>query len=258
MAIKTVQYKILSVGLTDVGEVRQNNEDIFELLPEENCYIIADGMGGHQAGEIAARESVKILAQMIKLAQENHVFENKTSKELRDWFREAIAEINRRIFVMGSSSESLYGMGTTICSLFFFGEQAIHAHVGDSRIYRLRNNQLKQLTKDHSLLRELIDLGQISEDQSEYFMYKNILTKAIGTEPIVRPSVHVSDIHVNDLYLLCTDGLTDLLSKDEIQKILSDPSNSLMTCAQTLVNKAKAYGGHDNITVILVHIQNNS
>lgn len=255
MAVKTVPYKILSVGVSDIGEVRQNNEDVFELLPEECCYIIADGMGGHQAGEIAAKETTKILAQMIKLANGNHVFESKPTKEIREWFREAIIEINRRIFVMGNSSESLYGMGTTLCSLYFNGECVIQAHVGDSRIYRLRNNQLKQLTKDHSLLRELIDLGQIDEEQTEYFMYKNILTKAIGTEPTVRPSVHVGDVHLHDLFLLCTDGLTDLLTKEEIQNTLLEHSTSLITCAQKLVDKAKANGGHDNITVVLVYIQ---
>jgi protein phosphatase len=256
MVLNTVQkkYKISSAGLSDIGKVRQNNEDVFALLPEENCYIIADGMGGHQAGEIAAKETVKILSQMLVLAQQNHVLVGKTLKEIRDWFREAIAEINRRIFVMGSTSEGLYGMGTTVCCLYFCGENAIYSHVGDSRIYRLRNNQLKQLTKDHSLLRELIDLGQIDEEQTEYLMYKNILTKAIGTEPQVRPSVHASEVQENDLYLMCTDGLTDLLSKEDIQRVLIQNISSLELCAKSLVEQAKAQGGHDNITVVLAHL----
>lgn len=144
-------------------------------------------------------------------------------------------------------------MGTTLCCLFFHEEGLIFAHVGDSRIYRLRDEQLEQLTKDHSLLRDLVDQGQLNDSQATEFLYKNIITKAIGTEPKVDPTVTSSNIQIGDIYLMCTDGLSDLLTAKEIAEILKE-SISKEAAAETLIKRANAEGGRDNITVVIVKI----
>jgi protein phosphatase len=144
-------------------------------------------------------------------------------------------------------------MGTTLCCLSFHPEGLIYAHVGDSRIYRLRQGQLEQLTQDHSLLRELIELGQLSEQQAEEFLYKNIITKAIGTELSVEPSVAQTNLEEGDVLLMCTDGLTDLVCRKEMQELLNRYPEE--EAVQMLVGKAKENGGYDNITIILVKVK---
>lgn len=249
-----MSFDVSACGLSDIGLVRQNNEDVWIRLPSVPFFVLADGMGGHQAGEVAAHEAVNGLCLLFKEfldAQEGHKI---SSKEIRDTIRHAIEQVNVQIYGMGLDNETLAGMGTTICSLYLYDAHVIYGHVGDSRIYRLRNKKLKMLTKDHSLLRELIDLGQLNEKQASEFLYKNIITKAIGTEAYVEPSIHVGDLRNGDTYLMCTDGLTDLLTKEEIEKIMNQHS-SLEECAQKLIDSAKEKGGHDNITVVLVHAQ---
>lgn len=249
-----MSFKVTAVGLSDIGLVRQNNEDVWDQLPEEHFFVLADGMGGHQAGEIAAREAVSKICQLMKKILKVDSKKKKSISEIKENLYKSIEQVNKSIYQLGNESESLKGMGTTLCCLCVHQEGLIYAHVGDSRIYRLRNKHLKLLTKDHSLLRELVDLGQISEQQAEDFLYKNIITKAIGTEPVVEPTVNVGDLHSGDIYLLCSDGLTDLLSKEEIENVLIHSPNIEKGAAQ-LVQSAKEKGGHDNITVVLVKVQ---
>lgn len=253
MVVSLMRFKITAVGLSDIGLVRQNNEDVWDQLLDENFFVLADGMGGHQAGEVAAREAVSLLCQFVKKALK----EGKRKKgllEIKEAIYHAIENVNKAIYKLGNESENFKGMGTTLCCLFIHEEGAIYAHVGDSRIYRLRGKHLKLLTKDHSLLRELVDLGQISEKQAEDFLYKNIITKAIGTEALVEPTINTGDLHSPDVYLLCSDGLTDLLSKEEIEAILNE-TKDIQEGAQLLIQQAKEKGGHDNVTVLLVKVQ---
>ena len=172
---------------------------------------------------------------------------------MRFAIKSGIELVNQIIYEMGRGDEILLGMGTTLCCLHFHEEGIIYAHVGDSRIYRLRNDKLSQLTKDHSLLRELVDKGSISESDSKEFAYKNIITKAVGTEPYVTPTVQTADYRDDDLYLMCSDGLTDLISKHEIETILKENAD-LKICAEALVQAAKDKGGFDNITVVLLKL----
>lgn len=251
MVTSLMSFRIAAFGLSNIGLVRQNNEDVWAELPDENFYVIADGMGGHQAGEVASREAVNYLCRLMKKILKHDSKHAKSLTEVRDLLHQAIQIVNEKIYCIGSETETLRGMGTTLCCIAVHPQGLIYAHVGDSRIYRLRNKKLELLTKDHSLLRELVDMGQISEDQAMDFLYKNIITKAIGTEPTVEPPVEVTELKAGDIYLMCTDGLTDLLRKKEIEEILN--KNTLLPeSAQQLIQQANERGGHDNITVLLI------
>lgn len=252
MEQKLMPFKIQVYGLSDIGLQRENNEDVWAELPEEHLYVLADGMGGHQAGEVASSEAVSCFCELMRkvLAKENRVL---NLKEMRFAIKSGIELVNQIIYEMGRGDEILLGMGTTLCCLHFHEEGIIYAHVGDSRIYRLRNDKLSQLTKDHSLLRELVDKGSISESDSKEFAYRNIITKAVGTEPYVTPTVQTTDYRNDDLYLMCSDGLTDLISKHEIETVLKE-NPDLKNCAEVLVQAAKDKGGFDNITVVLLKL----
>jgi len=253
MVIHLMPYKVQSFALTDVGHVRSNNEDSWSQIPDENFFVLADGMGGHQAGEIASHEAVAILSRLVKEDKAKPLL-SKSVDDIVDILRQAFYRVNAGVYTLSCQNEDWKGMGTTLCCLIIHPQGAICAHVGDSRIYRLRSQRLEQLTQDHSLLRELADLGQIEEDQTSGGLYRNILTRAIGTEPIVEPTVMVSDIAVGDAFLLCSDGLSDLLSKADIEKILNQ-GDDLEENAKKLIKVAKQRGGYDNITVVLVKVQ---
>ncbi len=254
MVFRTMPFKVVKYALSDIGLVRQNNEDVWAELPEHNVFILADGMGGHQAGEIAAKEAVNSLCENLEDFLNANGNSPLSKSTLRQAFKQSIEQANKVVYRMGRSNEVLKGMGTTICCLQLLQDCVVYAHVGDSRIYRLRNKKLEQLTKDHSLLRELMDLGKLNEKQAEDFLYKNIITKAIGTEPIVEPTIQVSDLYLGDVYLLCSDGLSDLLSLEEMEKIMNGAKN-IEDSVHLLISQAKEKGGYDNITVILVGVK---
>lgn len=249
MAFQVMLYQVSTHCISDIGLIRQNNEDFWKLLKDEQFFILADGMGGHQAGEIASKETVDQLCHLFQ--QRRHLF-HQTIEIAKQTLKEMIQEVNTDIYRLGRETPHLRGMGTTLCCIFFHSEGLIYGHVGDSRIYRFRQNQLEQLTQDHSLLRELIDLGQLSEQQAEDFLYKNIITKAIGTGAVVEPTINQTSLEIGDVLLLCTDGLSDLVCFEEIEDILSrHPEEEAI---QLLIKHAKQHGGYDNITVILVKV----
>lgn len=253
MVFNVKNYKILVFGNTDVGLVRKNNEDYWTQLPDEKFYVLADGMGGHKGGEVASREAAQSLCADFK--EKLSASPNKDSNAVMELLFDAICDANQIVYRMGKQFEELRGMGTTLCCLYIHDEGLIYAHVGDSRIYRLRNNELQKLTRDDSLLRELIDLGQITEQQSDNFLYKNILTKAVGTAPSIEPTVAIDNIENNDMIIMCSDGLTDMLTDEDIKRIMLEfPEREV---APALVNAAIEKGGFDNVTVVLVKIQEN-
>lgn len=253
MVIHTMPFKVKVCGLSDIGLVRHNNEDVWMALPEERFFVLADGMGGHQAGEVAAREAAKDIALSVKKAFKRHAKGIEDYSQVPLFFYKAIEHANQVVYKMSRTHEHLRGMGTTLCFIFFHQEGLIFGHVGDSRIYCFRNKKINQLTQDHSLLRELIDLGQLDEQQASGFLYKNIITKAIGTEPNVEPSVNCFEFKKHDRFLLCSDGLSDLLSAEEIRDILNHFSDN-EKALKKLVDVAKDRGGHDNITVMLIEV----
>lgn len=247
--------KLKSSALSDVGLVRQNNEDVCGELPECRFFVIADGMGGHQAGEIAAKTAVESLLEIVKKGNDKKLF-HKPLTESYNFLKNAIEKVNSIVYDKGRTAIEWKGMGTTICFLFFHEQGLVYGHIGDSRIYRLRNHKLEQLTKDHSLIRELVEHGQLSERQiGDYYIYKNIITKAIGTEPRVEPTMKIAEVQNSDTYLMCTDGLTDLIPAQEIESILNFHT-TLSEAATTLIQAAKDRGAHDNVSVLLVNVEN--
>lgn len=253
MAASILPYKVVAYGLSDVGRVRQNNEDAWLALEDPQFYVLADGMGGHQAGEIAAFEATQGLCEIV--SQQWKEDENLSFHDMRKAMRMAIEQVNRRVYKKSRSDPELKGMGTTLCCVYFHPKGVVYAHVGDSRIYRLRGRRLEQLTKDHSLCRELVDQGQLTEKQAPDFAYRNIITRAIGTEPAVEPSVHLSDVVDSDLYLMCSDGLSDLLSTREMHAILNQ-NMGIPDTVKEFIATANARGGHDNITVVIMRVSN--
>jgi protein phosphatase len=245
-------YKVSVYGISDKGLVRSNNEDFWTHVHELDFVVLTDGMGGHRAGEVAAREAAKALCehlqQTLAIAGPSLSID-----EAHGLIQLSIEHANHTVYELSKAEKEWRGMGTTLCCLLCHPQGIIYAHVGDSRIYRLHNARLRQLTKDHSLLRELVDLGQVNERSKDKFIYKNIITKAVGTEKSVEPSVHISDVAKNDIYLMCSDGLTDMLSTKEIESVLNNIQN-IEVAARILVAKANAKGGHDNITLVIIKI----
>lgn len=244
-------YKVSVYGLSDIGLVRQNNEDVWAQLPEDSFFVLADGMGGHQAGEIAAREAVDHLCEIFKKTKESHA--TFSLQEAQAFIFESIQQVNEFVYHLGHNYSDFKGMGTTLCCVWVREDGIIYGNVGDSRIYRLREKKLEQLTQDDSLLRELINSGQINEEQAGNFLYKNIITKAIGTESSLEPTVYTNSLIAGDTILMCSDGLTDLLTRDEICQVMIHSKES--DIARYLVKAAKLRGGYDNITVVVIKIQ---
>ncbi len=257
LKVQPLKLKLTAYGLSDIGLVRQNNEDVWGSVPEHHFYALADGMGGHQAGEVASREAILFLCNYIRGELENKSPEEYGSSQIVALMERAIQATNRCVYEMSTSHELLKGMGTTLCCLYVHDEYAVYAHVGDSRIYRLRGGRLEQLTQDHSLLRELIDQGLHYQQTAETQQYKNIITKAIGTEDSIETSIHCSLICPNDIYLLCSDGLSDVLSKAELEECLNQPY-TVEEKVRALIHNAKHKGGFDNITVVLVEVTANT
>lgn len=244
--------KVTAAGLSDIGLVRENNEDVWGEIPRKRFYILADGMGGHLAGEVAARVAVDQLITLMN-GDLGAQIEKTGLDEARHLLAAAIGEVNNHVFRMGRKDPALRGMGTTLCCLYFHPQGVIYGHVGDSRIYRLHEGKLAQVTKDHSLLCELVELGELTERQAQEHAYKNIITRAIGTEPSVEPSVQTAEMIQGDMYLMCSDGLSDLLSRKEMEEIIKSAATP-RKAAGALVAVAKEKGGHDNITVVIAKV----
>lgn len=227
-------------GATDVGLVRRVNQDVWYGNTEQNIFLVADGMGGHKAGEVAAETAMKHTVAYLT---------SHPNKSLQ-LVEEAICFANRKVYELSIAKSEYAGMGTTICLLAILDKIFI-GHVGDSRIYRFRK-KLERLTEDHSLAQELMNIDGESHD-TKYLPVKNVLTRAIGTYPTVSPSIQSFDYESEDLFLLCSDGLTNYVSDEQISKILSK-KNSLSNSGESLIRLAKQQGGGDNITVVLVQI----
>lgn len=253
MVVELMPYKVTVVGMSDVGLVRENNEDVWAEMPEHQLYVLADGMGGHRAGEVAASQAVNSFCLLMEKIF-RHKGKELSLNKIKDAIRQAIELVNRILHEMGLNDPELRGMGTTFCCVHFHSKGVVLANVGDSRIYRMRHHKLEQLTRDHSLFRDLVDTGEIEENEASEFQYKNIITRAVGTEPSVIPSIYHSDIKEGDILLMCSDGLSDHLLPGEIESILNKIADTQMQ-AEALVEGAKEKGGHDNITVVVLKVE---
>jgi len=242
-----------SWGLSHVGLVRTNNEDVWAQVGGYPFFILADGMGGHRAGEVAAKEAVEALDRIIRQRFQDKPAESYTLNGLKELVYSALVDVNSVVYAIGSSDASLQGMGTTLCCVFVHPLGVIYGHVGDSRIYRLRGHELKQLTEDHTLTTPYID-GPSNPDSPD-IQYKSYLTRTIGNDPLTIPDVETTEVKQNDYYLLCSDGLTDMVPFEEIERILR-AAPSVRDCVQNLINTAIMNGGNDNVTAIVVKITN--
>ena len=241
--------KVESFGASDIGLVRLNNEDVFALIPQEQFYILTDGMGGHNAGEVAASETVIHLCNQMKKSHPKTA----SLEEWTDFFKQAIQKANDHLVKLASKNKDLEGMGTTLCLAHLIDKTLVYAHVGDSRIYRIRKGRLTQLTRDHSLRDDLIAKGELDESLAFSFPYKNVITRAVGTQKKVAPDIATDPIESEDLYFLCSDGLTDALSDAQIHDII-DAAPSTQQAVEELILEAKKSGGNDNITIVMLKI----
>ena len=243
-------FKVQFHGASDVGLVRTNNEDAWLAGPNNTIFLVADGLGGHQAGEVAAREAIeKFFSLFIELFPQTQQ-DPLTDAQVEERLKVCFEKTNEHVFELSSTHELLKGMGTTFCALTLHGEKAAISHVGDSRIYLLRNGVLDQLTKDHCWTR-----GLFFASQPEERMSKGVLTRAIGTMPTVEPTIQMISLQPHDLFLLCTDGLSDMVDHNEIESILNRPM-TIGERVRMLVACAKQKGGGDNITMILIEVFN--
>jgi protein phosphatase len=237
-------------GKTDVGRLREHNEDNIAWDADLGLALLADGMGGHNAGEVASALAVDTILGVLRTAlpaTENLV-------ERSALLRDAVEDANRAIFTQSQEQPQCAGMGTTLVGALFSNDNVILAHVGDSRIYRLRDTELAQITTDHSLLEELVQSGYLTKEEAELSVNKNLITRALGIEADVDADIDEHGVMADDIYLLCSDGLSDLVSDHDIAAILNDRNRDLETAAASLVFAANAKGGTDNISVILVHV----
>ncbi|OGN59608.1 MAG: hypothetical protein A3F40_01905 [Chlamydiae bacterium RIFCSPHIGHO2_12_FULL_27_8] len=233
-------------AISDIGTVREINQDIFKIFSDHKLFSIADGMGGHKAGDVAAKETLEHLSYLL---MKSFVKTQMNDEEVIYHLKIAIQEANFRVYNLNKKFEHLSGMGTTLCVMHFNEKSAIFAHVGDSRIYHIRKNELNQLTLDHSLINKLKakNINNFNEKT-----VKNIITKAIGTHPTVEPSIGTVLYEKEDLFLMCTDGLSDYVANDQILNILKNHTIDL--ACQKLIDQAKINGSHDNITALIVKI----
>jgi len=235
-------------GKSDIGQVRQKNEDVFRILPDSRFFIVADGMGGHRAGDVAAREAADALARRMQTFYEING-PDLSLDEAKEALAEAIQLANQHVWSLGTAHEEYEGMGTTLCCLWILPVGVVYAHVGDSRIYRLRNGVVDQLTQDHSLLARMLEIGK----NNGAMCNRHVITRAIGTEPFVEPCIVSTPVQPGDCYLLCTDGLSDLLSEETIARIILS-SRSLEEAVDRMIAHANSRGGRDNITALLAKL----
>lgn len=238
--------------VTDTGQARKHNEDFVAADADYGLAILADGMGGYNAGEVASGMTVTLLMQGLKtrLAE----FDAGGAAALADVVREEVAKSNTAVYETARSRPQCAGMGTTLVMAVFHDNQLVVAHIGDSRLYRLREERLDQITRDHSLLQEQIDSGMLSEEEAAHSHNKNLVTRALGVDPEVPLDVAIHEAKPGDIYLLCSDGLTDMVPIDDIRDTVDLMGANLPLAAQHLVQMANDHGGRDNITVALVKI----
>ena len=241
--------KIITSGITDVGCVRASNEDSLGLFPDLNLFVVADGMGGHAAGEVASQMAVEqIKAYIASNAKDNG---SATPLSNEEKLSKAIAYANLQIFKTGSEDPKLNGMGTTVVALLSTDEESVVGFVGDSRLYLVRGGTIEQLTHDHSMVNEYVQKGLLSAEAAEHHPQKHVLSRAMGTGIDVAVETFTRLPEVGDTYLLCSDGLSNKLSALEMSHII-ESSGDLDEAAKSLIQKAIQAGGEDNITVLLV------
>ncbi len=254
----SLRGKIDFAERSDTGRIRDHNEDAIGSDGDIGLMVLADGMGGYNAGEVASGIAVQIVTELATeaAAREDRADIDEHSGLMRQSIilRDAVYRANKIIFQTAQSQTHCEGMGTTIVACMFFDNKVSIAHVGDSRAYRLRGGQFEQVTLDHSLLQELVDRGFYSAEEAQRSTNRNYVTRALGVEPTVEVEVHEHEVLPDDLYLLCSDGLPDMVEDEDIHLTISTFNASLDVVSQQLVELANNQGGRDNISVMLAQV----
>jgi PPM family protein phosphatase len=240
--------QLIHAANTHVGMVRTGNEDAYlaEATPDRGIYIVADGMGGHAAGEIASSMAVEMISAALRASAA-------PLSKLKDVATEAVLHANREIFNRTIQEPDKHGMGTTLTAMVVGDGRYMIAHVGDSRAYLLRDGTLTQVTVDHSYVQEQVDAGYLTPEQARYHPFSNVITRCVGVATDVEPTIYEGDVLDGDLYLLATDGLTGMVEDKNLLKILT-ARKSPGPMVDALLWDANRAGGVDNITAVVVHI----
>lgn len=249
--------EIVGFGATDLGCRREKNEDAYLIDTSHNLYVVADGMGGHLGGEFASRMAVTTIGEAISNIMQDPEMTLQSNIDIRpgdykSYLKYAISTASGRIFDRSSRDPSLRGMGTTVVAVMFHEGKAYYANVGDSRCYFLRAGKLKQLTKDHSLVGEQLRAGIINPGDIKNHKLKNIITRSVGFQEDVEADINVRNVRTGDKLLLCTDGLTNLVSAEEIEAVVAEKSPK--DACNELIELANSHGGDDNITAIVAEV----
>lgn len=251
------RMNLRSFGITDVGLKRSHNEDNFYRSDELGIYLVADGMGGHAAGEVASSAAVDSVTEFVnKFAQDSSLtwpfgFDTRLSDEGNALIT-GIQLANHTLCKMQQENPELNGMGTTLAALRITGNQALIAHVGDSRVYRLRDGSLEILTSDHSWVNEQLQKNIITHEEARTHRYRNVITRALGNRTELEIDVRLETIEEGDCFLLCSDGLSGMMEDSEMQDLILESPDCVRTMSNQLVARANEAGGHDNITVVIV------
>ena len=244
------------VRLSDTGKLRKRNEDAIASDVSIGMAVLADGMGGYNAGDVASQMAVLTITADLKTK-----FKNASTEKIymdvnlvKSLLIDATKAANQAIYQVSNEQPQCAGMGTTLVLSVFINNKVVIGHIGDSRAYLLRDNNFIQLTSDHSVLQEQLDSGLLTPEQAKFATYKNYVTRALGVEPEVDLELNTFDVSVGDIYLLCSDGLSEMLEDDEIKAIIIEENETLAHRASELVKKANLHGGKDNISVILIEV----
>jgi len=243
-------------GFTDTGLSRRHNEDCIGFNQQLGIAVLADGMGGHQAGEVASKMAVDTVLDRLKSLCSNNNAGSITGSQLLDFVSTTISSSNRKIYQASEDNSDRSGMGTTLVAAVIKGSRMYAGHVGDSRLYLYRNQKLTRITKDHSLIQDLIDKGFYTEQEAREASIGHIVTRILGAEADVVVDTLQQDLEADDVLLMCSDGLSDMLPDSKIKETLSQVRTNLEATARNLVSQANQHGGKDNISVILVQVAN--
>src|SRR5262245_30433053 len=249
---------IYSASLSDTGRKRQTNQDCHLVNARSGLYLVADGLGGHAAGAVAARLTVTSIDDFVALVNASAEVSWPFGYSLQISFeqnalRTAVLLANLKVCHSAEEREDCSGMGSTVVAFWVRGNTAFWTHVGDSRIYQLRGGELRQLSEDHSLVQEQLRRGIIKPEEVKQHTLKHVVTRAIGTRDPLEVVVQQETLQPGDCYLLCCDGLTDLVSDEQIQRLIGDGRN-LESSSRALIDAANEAGGEDNITVVLLRL----
>ncbi len=246
---------LMIIARSDAGMVRTHNEDAVFVSAASGLAILADGMGGYNAGEVAAGMAASLLSADLEKVFSTRLPQDAGGRSDAHGILEAsVARANTAIYEAAQSQPQYAGMGTTLVMARFYDNSVTLVHIGDSRAYRIRDGRLEQLTKDHSLLQEQIDSGMITLDEARLSQNRNLVTRALGVDPMVQAEIRDYDTLPGDIYLLCSDGLNDMVDDVEITETLSSLAHDPEQAATTLIQKANDHGGRDNVSVVLVKI----